>query len=146
MSDTKLREAERRWRETGAAEDEGAYLVERVRAGELKRQRLMLAAYCGYRGARLALGDASPNVPADVKAWTAGVDPEVQGVATLAVGRLAQLLAMKTGKASMGPRTSTLRQAVDWAESEGADFPGLLFAVSQVALYGTKALRLRDDP
>ncbi|MEZ6189561.1 MAG: hypothetical protein R3F62_31745 [Planctomycetota bacterium] len=35
MSDERLRELERRWKETGAGEDETAYLLERVRVGNL---------------------------------------------------------------------------------------------------------------
>ena len=51
MSDERLRELERRWKETGAAQDEAAYLLERVRVGELERGRLELAGYCGYEAA-----------------------------------------------------------------------------------------------
>ena len=40
MSDGKLRELERRWRETGSVDDEAAYMRERVRAGELTQERL----------------------------------------------------------------------------------------------------------
>lgn len=60
MSDTKLRDLERRWKETGSVQDEAAYLLERMRAGDLSRERLDLAAYCGHEGARQAIGDASP--------------------------------------------------------------------------------------
>jgi hypothetical protein len=35
MSDQKLRDLERRWKETGNVEDEAAYLLERVRVGRL---------------------------------------------------------------------------------------------------------------
>ncbi len=52
MSDTKLRDLERRWEETGSPDDEAAYLLERVRVGDLSRERLELAAYCGHEGAR----------------------------------------------------------------------------------------------
>tara|TARA_R110002072_G_scaffold47901_1_gene131238 strand:- start:2189 stop:2989 length:801 start_codon:yes stop_codon:yes gene_type:complete len=54
MSDEKLRELERRWKETGAVEDEAAFLLERVRAGELTQERLELAAYCRHEGATAA--------------------------------------------------------------------------------------------
>lgn len=54
MSDQKLRDLERRWKETGTVEDEAAYLLERVRAGDLSQERLELAAYCGHEGARTA--------------------------------------------------------------------------------------------
>jgi hypothetical protein len=35
MSDERLRELERRWKETGSVEDEAKYLAERVRVGDL---------------------------------------------------------------------------------------------------------------
>ena len=54
MSDQKLRELERRWKETGSPDDEAAYLLERVRVGNLTQERLELAAYCGHEGARRA--------------------------------------------------------------------------------------------
>ena len=44
MSDARLRELERRWRESGSTEDEAAYLRERVRVGDLTQERLELAA------------------------------------------------------------------------------------------------------
>lgn len=58
MSDAKLRDLERRWKETGTCEDEAAYSTERVRVGDLTRERLELAAYCGHEGARSASGVA----------------------------------------------------------------------------------------
>ena len=57
MSDEKLRELERRFKETGSVEDEAAWLKERVRVGDLTQERLELAAYCGYEGAALATVD-----------------------------------------------------------------------------------------
>ncbi|MGE0711198.1 MAG: hypothetical protein AB7N76_28955 [Planctomycetota bacterium] len=88
MSDEKLRELERRFRETGSAEDEVAWLRERARSGEkldwesysrlheldvdaaadylrwrvatgdLAQERLELAAFCEFPGARLAAPEA----------------------------------------------------------------------------------------
>lgn len=40
MSDTRLRELERRWKISGTVEDEAAYLLERVRVGNLSRENL----------------------------------------------------------------------------------------------------------
>lgn len=51
MSDERLRELERRWKETGSVEDEAAYLVERVRVGNLEREMLELAALCNHPAA-----------------------------------------------------------------------------------------------
>ena len=45
MTDERLRELERCWRESGSVEDEAAWLRERVRVGELSEARLRLAAY-----------------------------------------------------------------------------------------------------
>lgn len=81
MSDAKLRELERRWRESGAADDEAAYLLERVRVGELPRDRLDLAAHCGYTAAQMASGYARPSAAIDdaessersIYEWTQGL-------------------------------------------------------------------------
>ena len=72
MSDQRLRELERRWRETGSVEDEAAYLRERVRVGDLTQERLELAAHCGHEGARRALGQepiAPPRSPSETTSW-----------------------------------------------------------------------------
>lgn len=62
MSDQRLRELERRWRETGAVVDEAAYLLERVRVGDLDLERLELAAYCGSAAAKQASGTGSRSI------------------------------------------------------------------------------------
>lgn len=54
MSDERLRELERRWKETGAAEDETAFLLERVRTGDLAAERVALAAGLGHRASEAA--------------------------------------------------------------------------------------------
>ena len=51
VSDADLRELERRFRETGSVENEAAWLLERVRAGELTQDRFDLAGYCGSEAA-----------------------------------------------------------------------------------------------
>jgi hypothetical protein len=70
MTDQKLRDLERRWKETGAPDDEAAYLLERVRVGDLTRERLELAAYCGHEGARAGAGEGAP--PHDFVQWIEG--------------------------------------------------------------------------
>lgn len=72
MTDSQLRELERRWRETGAVEDEARYLLERVRAGDLEQEKLELAAYCGHEGARAGLG-GSREQPTDVAAFLSAI-------------------------------------------------------------------------
>lgn len=59
MSDQRLRELERRWRDTGTAEDEAAYLLERMRTGRLDVRRVGAAAALGHVGAALTGVDKS---------------------------------------------------------------------------------------
>lgn len=61
MSDARLRALERRVLQTGSVEDEAAWLTERVRAGDLARKRLKLAADCGHPPACAALDRALPE-------------------------------------------------------------------------------------
>ncbi len=74
--DDRLRSLQRRWNETGAAEDEAAYHLERVRAGELDERRLALAAYCGHPAAALASkGDPAPGRPELLQLRVYGLEP-----------------------------------------------------------------------
>ena len=63
MVDDRLRELERRFRGTGAVEDEAAWLRERLRVGELAPERLDLAADLGHRASQAARG-RSAGAPA----------------------------------------------------------------------------------
>lgn len=54
MSDTGLRELERRFRGSGSVEDETAWLVARLRAGDLQRDRLDFACWVGAPAAAAA--------------------------------------------------------------------------------------------
>jgi hypothetical protein len=100
MGDERLRELERRFVATGAAEDGAAWLLERVRAGELARTRLEVAALCGHPGALLLTGrEPPPDFARDVKEdTTQRGDPMWWGVndwarALLSVDRHAALRA-----------------------------------------------------
>ncbi|MDC3378943.1 hypothetical protein OAX78_01510 [Planctomycetota bacterium] len=67
MSDGRLRELERQWKESGSVEDEAAFLVERVRVGKITEEKLTLAAYLDHEPAQVALGlgrDARDPLPA----------------------------------------------------------------------------------
>ena len=66
MSDEKLRELERRWKETGGVEDEAAFLLERVRTGELTQERVAYAAALGHEPA-LRTGFEVAKLPASWK-------------------------------------------------------------------------------
>ena len=66
MSDERLRTLERRWRETERSEDERAWLLERVRTGELSRDAFVLARLLGHSGCQTE-GDAF--TPQDRREW-----------------------------------------------------------------------------
>ncbi len=55
MSDERLRELERVWKQSGADEDEAAWLRQRVREGELAQGRLETAALLGHEAACIGL-------------------------------------------------------------------------------------------
>lgn len=91
MSDERLRELERRARETGAPDDQAAWLVERVRMGRLERRRLEVAAHAGHEGARLALG--TKTLPAPTREWARGlVRPGERELAVVALTAIATRL------------------------------------------------------
>mgnify|MGYP001372804556 CR=1 FL=1 len=70
MSDARLRELERRFLASRDPQDEATWLVERVRVGRLRPERLELAGLCGHTAARTALlalrGPAADPVAAGV--------------------------------------------------------------------------------
>ena len=93
MSDERLRELERRWKETGAVEDEAAFLLERVRAGDLTREKLETAAhYCEHEAACLALGLPMPQHNVEVDAWLVALRDRQEGLALRAGIALARLV------------------------------------------------------
>ncbi len=57
MSDERLRELERRFRASGAKEDEAAWMTERIRCGVLPSERARVAAILGDRASLLVIGD-----------------------------------------------------------------------------------------
>lgn len=76
MSDVRLRELERRWRASKALVDEVEYLRERVRAGDLTQEHLVLAAYCGSTAARVTAAGPVPENLEALKAFLDHVDPD----------------------------------------------------------------------
>lgn len=63
--DEQLRRGERRWRASGAPEDEVRHLRQGLRAGRVDLVRLALAAECGHAAARAAL-ERAPRPPGDL--------------------------------------------------------------------------------
>lgn len=75
MADAELRSLERQWRATGRVEDEARLLDARRRTGELRLERLELAAWLGHPAARAALGDDAPaGEPAPWSRWANALD------------------------------------------------------------------------
>ncbi len=143
MSDEKLRELERRWKETGAPEDEEAYLVEQVRVGEtldwdgysrlselnveaaaeylrgrvergeLTQERLELAAYCGEAGAILL---SPTDTASTLELWLFGLKrwgPQAEVLAAIACARRA-LPSWERSSRSRAPHGAILA-ARNWA-------------------------------
>jgi len=73
VTDHRLREFERRWKETGGVEDGAAWLWARVQAGELSEVRLGIAAFVDCEPAREALADRAPTAPSTVPGWADGL-------------------------------------------------------------------------
>ena len=68
MGDADLRELERRFRETGSVEDEAAYLLERVRVGELDPARLRIASDLSVSGVG-PTSTPTPSLDAGAEVW-----------------------------------------------------------------------------
>lgn len=62
MSEARLRELERRWRESSSVEDGAAYLAALVRAGHVTRERLLVASYVGHAPARRVITQSEDPV------------------------------------------------------------------------------------
>jgi hypothetical protein len=97
MSDDRLRELERRWRQTGALGDRAAYLRERARSGQLEPERLRLAAFLGSEVAATALSEESSALGSagemDLDSWVT----EVAAYGVVALKRLAIAAANHVG-------------------------------------------------
>lgn len=91
MSDVDLRILEQRWRSTGAASDQAAWLVERVRRGDLSRSDANLAAYLAHQGAVRAFPESAKSVPVtktEFVEWTNGLGEIDPGLRMRALGAL----------------------------------------------------------
>lgn len=87
--DASLQALERRWRQTGAAEDEARWLAARLRTGDLPRERLVFAADLGHQGACLALN--RPVDEAEAIERLRGGDPSQSALGRLGRAGLVRL-------------------------------------------------------
>jgi hypothetical protein len=122
VSDQTLSDLERRWRTTDAIADEAVYLLERVRVGDLARERLDLAAYCGHEGAALILagsGEATPPVPETLTLWIDGLRRwglEVSARAAVALYALELRRSVRPRPKNRKTSRALLESARDWLE------------------------------
>lgn len=72
MTDSRFRELERSWRETGSDDAEVRLLTERLRAGRVSPAQLELAAYLGHQPSRAAL-DLPEDDSRDPLRWVIGL-------------------------------------------------------------------------
>lgn len=126
MSDDRLRQLERRFRASGAAEDEAAFLLERVRVGDLDQAGLELAAYCGHQASQLATGLASPP-ERGLEAWIRGL-PSQQAIACGVALRLSRSPGARI-------RTTSHFMVLRHALSNGADPVQVQTAARQVLIH-----------
>ncbi len=117
--DEKLRELERAWRASGAAEDEAALLRERVRVGDPDEHRLALAAYLGHPAARITVDFDEPE-PASLEDWIRGLEPWGRAAAARAGFALAPLAA-PVGERLQPLVDSALGTAIAYLENAGRD-------------------------
>lgn len=68
MSDSRLRECERRWLETGSVQDEAKLLLEKVRVGQLSPHSLALAGFLGHAASNLIVGGQVTQLE-DLRVW-----------------------------------------------------------------------------
>lgn len=114
MTDSNLRELERRFRASGSVEEEAAWLRARVQAGELESGKLELAAFLGHQAAQEALGDDSPPPP-PIDRWTGDTPGSVLGEWFTGLARHARPAVIRTQIAIC----LALTQATDHSGEDG---------------------------
>lgn len=72
MTDNRLTDLEKRWKDSGSAADEAALIKERARIGDLAFQHLELAAYLNHPPAQTALAEPVLDCPLDE--WISGLE------------------------------------------------------------------------
>lgn len=124
MADAHIRELERRWRETSSAGDEAAWLLARLRVGELDHARLALLARVGGEGARLALADpVSQPVPGLIE-WGHGLvdaGARVAFRAALAVAEATVAARWESAPRAVAVLLTLLRREADGAGAQDVE-------------------------
>jgi hypothetical protein len=144
MADDRLRELERRWKSSGAVEDEVALLLERMRVGDLEEDRLRLAAHLGHAASRGSLGDGGPDP--GVESWIRGLLHELwlrSGKAWAVEAQLRVFLAIcQTGPRTTSPGSSAAGEREAWEALSAAEESVLCPCPAHVGLLQRNVERL----
>lgn len=119
MSDARVRELERRWRETGAVDDEAAFLMERVRVGDLPKEGLELAAYCGHEASQAVTSSRGPSE--DTSSRPSWLEEMVRGLQTWG----------KTAWVRAAIAASHCALTDSWADNYAEEEPGQAIALAE---------------
>ncbi len=111
MTEESLEALEARWRASGTAEDEGAWLLARARAGQLTHEWLELAAFCGHAGAAAVVDPVALEAQAELD-WPERLAPLDREALALGAVEAVRALAPLWGELGGDQR---LRLAVDLA-------------------------------
>lgn len=135
MSDQKLRDLERRYRETGSLDDEAAYIQERVRAGILPRVRAELAAYCDHEAAKRAMAITSPSDRKRLAATLATVGAQVSQKIVACMAITAARAAAECAHLSAPEPLAALVAAEKWLISPTPERAQEADALSRIAIH-----------
>jgi hypothetical protein len=159
VSDERLRELERRWKETGSIEDEASWLAERLRLGRASKDMVALAAHCGHAAAQRVRGEGAMDAAEWIRS-VRGFGGEASVRAILAVGPLSRIVTEARVSLGRTPtseshasgiergigwyayvcrddhRSSALKGAREQALAESARDPGLWTATWMMRLLG----------
>lgn len=143
--DEGLRECYRRYKETGAPEDQAAWLRERLREGELAEVNVRLAARLGEEGAILALGEPSESV-STVQGALADLftSPALDRALQVELG--GELAARGLGAFEAQSRSGFGRECLALAWSWSAEGPPAAETRERLADLGRVAVPLEDLP
>jgi hypothetical protein len=142
--DDRVREARRRFEDSGAESDEAAWLGACVRTGALDPERLALAAHVGHRAARLVLGqrgELPPPVP-----WLEALSRWGQPVVVRAAVACARVALSEQNRRLPSDDLPSRWRAVEAAEDWLADPGPLHSAEARLTASFTPDARPDDEP
>lgn len=126
MSDVFLRQLERKWRETGALEDEAALLAQRLRVGQVSIGSLRLLAYLQHEAAKRVLVSECPTErlprlelagqpPVRIQQWVLGFADVCDPSDRLRVAERCIVALTRAGLHVRGPGDEAMVRDMPWA-------------------------------